>query len=299
MAGPSSNNHDSSGSSSSHSPTPVQTAGDQDELDLWGDGDGADLLAEDPINEDLNEPLSFKRKQKQSILSSPARLLSALTGSRSGTRPEPHSSRPRASTADGDTLLRGITSPGRNVAAANNLNHGTKDGVPLDWYVEGPGRRVGYEDLTAIDWIFEYTKERQRLRFLYSSATGLLGYLQQFADASQVWIVLVLTGLAVGAVAASIDVTTDWLGDLKTGYCSSGPEGGAFYLSKGFCCLGYDESANCAGWKSWSSALGISSGGGRWFIEYFFFILFSVSRELPAPTIFYPVLISSLGDSSI
>jgi chloride channel 3/4/5 len=152
----------------------------------------------------------------------------------------------------------------------------TKDDVPLDWYVEGPGRRVGYEDLTAIDWIFEYTKERQRLRVLYSSATGLLGYVQQFLDASQVWVILVLTGLAVGTVAAGIDVTTDWLGDIKAGYCST-KGGGAFYLSKGFCCLGYDEHAKCSGWRPWATALGIASAAGKWFIEYFFFLLFSVS----------------------
>ncbi len=148
--------------------------------------------------------------------------------------------------------------------------------MPLDWYVEGPGRRVGYEDLTAIDWIFEYTKERQRLRALYSRAGGVLGYAQQLLDASQVWIVLVLTGLAVGAIAAAIDVTTDWLGDLKAGYCSAGPDGGAFYLNRGFCCMGYDDGANCRGWTPWAAALGISSESGKWVIEYFFFVMFSV-----------------------
>lgn len=160
--------------------------------------------------------------------------------------------------------------------------NGNKDEVPLDWYVEGPGRRVGYEDLTAIDWIFEYTKERQRLRVLYSSASGILGYVQQLLDASQIWFILVFTGLAVGALAAAIDVTTDWLGDLKTGYCSSGPDSGAFYLNKNFCCLGYDQGAKCIGWKPWAAALGISSAGGKWFIEYFFFLLLSVTFAMCA-----------------
>jgi chloride channel 3/4/5 len=159
--------------------------------------------------------------------------------------------------------------------ARGNEDATPKDGAPLDWYTEGPGRRVGYEDLTAIDWIFEYTKERQRQRVLYSSVTGLLGYLQLFLDASQVWVILVLTGLAVGAVAAGIDVTTDWLADLKAGYCSTS-DGGAFYLNKGFCCLGYDEHYKCRGWYSWSAALGIMSAGGKWIIEYIFFLLFSV-----------------------
>ena len=119
-----------------------------------------------------------------------------------------------------------------------------KDGGPLDWYVEGPGRRVGYDDLTTIDWIFEYTKERQRLRLLYSRATGLFGHAQQLVDASQVWLVLIAIGLASGVLAASIDVASDWLGDLKTGYCKNGTGGGRFYLNKLFCCWGYEGMAS-------------------------------------------------------
>jgi chloride channel 3/4/5 len=134
--------------------------------------------------------------------------------------------------------------------------------------------------MTAIDWIFEYTKERQRLRMLYSSATGLLGYVQQFLDASQVWVILILTGLAAGVFAASIDVVSDWLGDLKTGFCRAGEGGGRFYLNKAFCCYGTDAWADCQDWVPWSKALHVSSSGGKWFIEYFFFITFSVDFPL-------------------
>lgn len=94
--------------------------------------------------------------------------------------------------------------------------------------------------MTAIDWIFEYTKERQRLRVLYSSATGIMGYLQKLADASYIWFVLVGTGVAAGVLAASIDVASDWLGDLKAGFCSHGPGGGKFYLNRAFCCWGLE-----------------------------------------------------------
>lgn len=110
----------------------------------------------------------------------------------------------------------------------------------VDWYTEGPGRRVGYEDLTAIDWIFEYAKERQRVRVLYSSTTGALGQLLRLLDASQIWLVLVCTGIVTGAVAAMIDVVSDWLGDLKQGVCRAGQGGGKFYLNKTFCCWGLD-----------------------------------------------------------
>lgn len=152
-----------------------------------------------------------------------------------------------------------------------------KDGGPLDWYLEGPGRRVGYDDLTAIDWIFEYTKERQRLRFLYSHANGLIGYAQQLLDASQIWIVLILTGLAAGVLAATIDVASDWLGDLKTGYCKPGVGGGHFYLNRGFCCWGHEEWAQCQGWTSWSAALHIKNAVGSYFVEYIFFVTYSIA----------------------
>lgn len=118
--------------------------------------------------------------------------------------------------------------------------HGTKEGGSADWYVEGPGRRVGYDDLTAIDWIFEYNKERQRQRILHSTTPGLVGYLRQLLDASHVWLVLVMTGIAVGVLAAFISIASDWLGDIKSGYCKRGDGGGQFYLNKGFCCWGHE-----------------------------------------------------------
>ncbi len=152
----------------------------------------------------------------------------------------------------------------------------SKDGSALDWYTEGPGRRVGYDDLTAIDWIFEYTKERQRLRYLYSSATGLFGYVQQMLDASQIWIILIATGVASGVLAAGIDVASDWLADLKTGYCRTGEGGGRFYLNRGFCCWGHESLAQCQGWTSWSAALHVRSAAGSFIVEYIFYILYSI-----------------------
>ena len=266
---PSSSSGGSSSSRSNAATSNARHASATDEVDLLADAqdtEDLDVFASDPLSDD-QAPISFKRKIKPSILSQPARLFTALTG---GTSSSPHR-QPSPPQHDAD---------GRSLSPTSGLN-APKDGSPLDWYVEGPGRRVGYEDMTAIDWIFEYTKERQRLRVLRSSARGLLGYAAQFADASQVWVVLVLTGLAVGAVAAGIDVTSNWLGDWKGGYCST-IESGAFYLNKGFCCLGYDTPEQCPGWRTWSAALGIGSAGWEWFIEYFFFGLYSVTFALCA-----------------
>ncbi|KAI1771333.1 chloride channel [Hypoxylon cercidicola] len=263
----------SSSSSRSNDPPRPTVQDERDELDNLFDSNDGDVLSDDPLNEELAEPMSFKRKQKQSVFSQPGRLLSTLTGNRLGSASS-HSGTPTP------TRLQGLNT--ERTESTPNTPNAPKEGTPLDWYVEGPGRRVGYEDLTAIDWIFEYTKERQRLRVLYSSATGIVGYIQQLLDSSQTWVVLVLTGIAVGALAAVIDVASDWLGDIKTGYCASGPEGGAFYLNKQFCCFGYDQGDKCLGWKPWAAALGIASAGGKWFIEYFFFLLLSVTFALCA-----------------
>jgi chloride channel 3/4/5 len=146
--------------------------------------------------------------------------------------------------------------------------------------VEGPGRRVGYEDLTTIDWIYEYTKERQRLRILYSNTPGLMGYARQLLDASHVWLVLVVTGIAVGVLAASIDTVSLWLGDIKGGYCSNGEGGGRFYLHRGFCCWGHDDLSQCQDWKTWRQALRIPSRGGAYTVDFIFFVLYSVSAFL-------------------
>lgn len=237
----------------------------------------SDLLGEDPLSQNLAEPISFKRKQKRPGVG--LGLLTSLTGSLSDQR-RGNGNASRLQNEEPEEAPYPETyhsSPRRRGGGANDTTTGStpKDGAPLDWHVEGPGQRVGYENLTAIDWIFEYTKERARLRVLNSSAVGLVGYAQRLLDASQEWVILVLTGLLVGALAAAIDIVSDWLGDLKAGYCST-DDGGAFYLNKNFCCLGYDEGAKCMGWRPWATALHISSAGGKWIIEYFFFISLSV-----------------------
>jgi H+/Cl- antiporter ClcA len=66
-------------------------------------------------------------------------------------------------------------------------------------------------------------------------------------DVSHAWIILTCTGrlppplaananlagVSVGILAAMIDIVSDWLGDLKEGFCKP-----TFYLNKGFCCWG-------------------------------------------------------------
>ncbi|KAJ5112650.1 hypothetical protein N7532_000695 [Penicillium argentinense] len=220
--------------------------------------------------EGLNEPISFKRKPRRQSRFSLSSLFSNTAGGSDTTFGFAATGTQGGQNGDASPLdPYGPLGPSADTNAS-------KDGAPLDWYVEGPGRRVGYDDFTAIDWIYEYTKERQRKRLLYSSGQGFMGHVLRLLDASNVWLVLVATGIAVGIIAAAIDIATDWLGDLKTGYCKNGQGGGRFYLNRSFCCWGLDDQSKCLDWTPWGNALGASSAGGKYTVEYLFFIVFSV-----------------------
>lgn len=187
--------------------------------------------------------------------------------------------------------------PFLNNASINDFEHGNRYNASVndnqykashDWYPENHSRlAVPYDDLTAIDWIHEYAKERARIRHLHNSTTHpsatagvrFFGYLRQMADDSQTWWILVATGIAVGAIAAGIDIAVDWLADLKTGICKDHGDGGAFYLKRGFCCWGYEDLDQCPDWSTWSGAVGVKSAGGGWIVNFVFYVMFSVSRS--------------------
>ncbi|KAL4801477.1 chloride channel [Aspergillus unguis] len=230
---------------------------------------GSSLSTYDPLTGALREPISFKRKQKQrSGLS-----LSGLSSIFSSNTDQPSFGR----IGNRDRTTGDVSWSGGELSGANGNYNVQKEGGLMDWYVEGPGRRVGYDDFTAIDWIFEYTKERQRKRLMSASGQGVFGYARKMFDASNVWLVLIATGISVGIIAAFIDIVSDWLADIKSGYCKNGPGGGRFYLNRSFCCWGHEEDpSNCMDWTPWGKAFGASSSGGVFTVEYIFYTLYSV-----------------------
>ncbi|MCJ1310580.1 hypothetical protein MMC25_004245 [Agyrium rufum] len=270
------NGEGSSTSSSGHPSDPFDDDDDSDDERDFHDPAVAHAAEQALLEDDFLLPQTQNAnvsKGKQTLVN---RInLSALDDS---TQFSANSSRIRrlrgnANRAGIDIPLAGLEKNGEQATQSSSLK---EDHGMLDWYSNGIRRGVGYDDLTAIDWVFEYTKERQRLRILQSKATTLIGYFQQLVDASQVWIVLISTGLAAGVLAAGIDVVSDWLGDLKSGYCKNGPGGGHFYLNKGFCCWGHTEWAQCSDWTLWSTALSLKSNVARYMVEYLFFICYSV-----------------------
>ncbi|CAF9913535.1 MAG: hypothetical protein HETSPECPRED_001588 [Heterodermia speciosa] len=199
------------------------------------------LLADNSIEDNPRFQASFKKKRKLPSGLTLPKFLSPHTANRPAVQPSlalPTARSRRLRDLSSHNSSDVSLASGNGHAIDGPSAHDNKDGGAIDWYMEGPGRRVGYDDLTAIDWIFEYTKERQRLRLLYSHATGLLGHAQQILDASQIWIVLIAAGLLSGVLAASIDV--------------------------------------CQGWRYWGDALHVKSSAGQYIVEYIFFVLYSV-----------------------
>lgn len=214
----------------------VPDSRDSDDLDVSSEL-VTTLIDDNAVSESLargkDVSSSSQTKQKGSLIEA-INVDSSVQNTDNANSPQSKSAQAQRQRARTATLRSGSHMSSRDPTGD------TKDLDAVDWHVEGPGRRVGYDDLTAIDWIFEYAKERQRLRVLLSNTKGLWGHAYRFADDSQIWIVLIATGIAVGAIAAGIDVVSDWLGDLKTGYCGNVAAGGRFYLNKYFCCWGLD-----------------------------------------------------------
>ncbi|KAI8928769.1 chloride channel [Entophlyctis helioformis] len=128
------------------------------------------------------------------------------------------------------------------------------------------GWRVAYTDFTTIDWIHDSNKERSRVRNLRKLA-GTWGAFVRAWDASQTWILILIIGGITGLLAGFIDVSEQWLSDMRMGYCSAG-----FYLNRQFCCwLARDQ---CEDWVTWSSFSGVF---WPWGFEYLTYIATAVA----------------------
>ena len=71
-------------------------------------------------------------------------------------------------------------------------------------------------------------------------------------------------GICIGVNAAVISIVTEWLSDIKFGYCSDG-----WWLNEQFCCweIEGEEVDGCDSWHPWSHIM-----LGRWFV----FVTFAV-----------------------
>ncbi|KAK9384270.1 chloride channel [Lipomyces mesembrius] len=126
-----------------------------------------------------------------------------------------------------------------------------------------------YEDFSTIDWVQDAAREQLRQRVRRSRSLKIYGrswlatvlaHLRELYGSIQGWIVVSCIGASIGAIAAMLNIITEWLSDIKLGYCTTG-----FYLNESFCCSGAD--VGCPEWHQWSS----------WSIfNYLMFVILSV-----------------------
>lgn len=124
-----------------------------------------------------------------------------------------------------------------------------------------------------IDWVEDAARENLKRRLKIRKLRERNGYswnrkrdrwriaLQESFSAAQAWIVLTIIGCALGCIAGSINIITEWLADIKSGRCTVG-----FYLNREFCCAGQEE--HCSEWQPWAS-FGI--------FNYFVYVFLSIT----------------------
>ena len=113
-----------------------------------------------------------------------------------------------------------------------------------------------------------------------STLRRLISQVRKVVVASQSWFVVSIVGgsilcvggasddlcagAGIGINAALISIVTEWLSDMKMGYCSDG-----WWLNQQFCCweLEVDDDGACDAWHLWSTVT-----VARWFI----YVLFAV-----------------------
>ncbi|CEL60646.1 putative chloride channel protein UM03490-D OS=Ustilago maydis (strain 521 / FGSC 9021) GN=UM11084,2 PE=3 SV=1 [Rhizoctonia solani AG-1 IB] len=138
-----------------------------------------------------------------------------------------------------------------------------------------------YKDFTTIDWIQDSILERnRRLRASRDIQTSLRdaqgginppwakAQIQKLIATGQSWFVVSLVGACIGLNAALISIITEWLSDLKMGYCVDG-----WWLNQQFCCWEIDgeEESACASWRTWSAY-----SPGRYLVYVLLAMLFSL-----------------------
>ncbi|KIK39991.1 hypothetical protein CY34DRAFT_807654 [Suillus luteus UH-Slu-Lm8-n1] len=136
-----------------------------------------------------------------------------------------------------------------------------------------------YEDFTTIDWIQDSIVERNRrirnARAARAAFRGPRGEITpawvwaqfwRFLRAGEPWLVISLVGIFIGVNAAIISIITEWLSDIKMGYCMDG-----WWLNSQFCCWEVESDDEfCPSWHLWSTAT-----LARWLIYVMFAAIFS------------------------
>lgn len=146
----------------------------------------------------------------------------------------------------------------RRLSTLSSLEEGShaEPQTPIDVAVtEELAHLKKYEDFTTIDWVQDAAREQIRRRTRRKDAASFFQRdgtwawrkrLWESYDAAQAWMVVTLVAIIIGLNAAALNIVTEYLSDLKMGYCTT-----AWYLNEDFCCYGAEN--GCDEWHRWTS----------------------------------------------
>jgi chloride channel 3/4/5 len=117
--------------------------------------------------------------------------------------------------------------------------------------------------LTSIDWVTDAVRDR-RLKHNTAPTWAIVSAIQS-------WLVLLLVGVTVGVMAATINVSHQWLAGLREGVCYTG-----FYLNKYFCCWQMEAGDECNEWVPWATVLGVRMEFAFYWLQYLLYVLLGV-----------------------
>ncbi|KAG0192614.1 hypothetical protein DFQ28_008490 [Apophysomyces sp. BC1034] len=141
---------------------------------------------------------------------------------------------------------------------------------------ENTGVRVWSESYSSIDWIHDRIKEGLRLRKLRDQ-TGWRGRLENAKDASQAWIIVILTAIIVAGTAWFTDVAQELMTDWKQGYCTT-----KWTYNRNFCCWGKTDHDSCSEWSTWPVVFGVQSDTGTYYTAMAMYTVFGLLFSLVA-----------------
>ncbi|KAI3002970.1 hypothetical protein CBS147346_5610 [Aspergillus niger] len=145
---------------------------------------------------------------------------------------------------------------------AESLAASVKDGMTASFMDE----RSWYDQFTSTDWVHDSIIDGARLREL-RKRKDIRGRLLAWLDGSQGWVLVALIGCITAAIAYSVDVTEEFIFDVKEGFCTT-----HWFHSRQSCCTG---GSNCPAWRSWSQIYN-PSGPDNYWVNYSMFIFWVV-----------------------
>ena len=109
-----------------------------------------------------------------------------------------------------------------------------------------------YDDFHTIDWVQERNRNKTRHKIIYHKS-GWRARVDKWFDAASGWLIVLLVGVLAGIMAGVIDVTANWMTDVKNGVCLM--DGGSFYDRHTCCWLSNEtdfDTDYCHLWSTWS-----------------------------------------------